>query len=183
MMETFTVKIGEDQILATPTGVSKGFYDTRNDIQGWILTSNIIESGSIKPSSEIKMHLRVFNDNRCVGACVHSTSNQCYGVCHYGRMAGCSYFCGICCSARRCPRLRNLLRRARQEVPDSVAPFVKNFNCCLLSFHGALTWGDDLMQAYYRMEALEHFAHLYTITQHIMKKQTLYDGTADGYSH
>ena len=46
------------------------------------------------------------------------------------------------------------------EVPDSVAPYCKDYNAVLLAHHGALTWGKDLMQAYMRMESLEFFARM-----------------------
>ena len=45
-----------------------------------------------------------------------------------------------------------------QEVPDSIAPYCKAYNAVLLANHGALTWGTDVMQAYYRMESLEYYA-------------------------
>ena len=44
------------------------------------------------------------------------------------------------------------------DVPDSIAPFINRYNAVLLANHGALSWGKDLYQALYRMEALEHQA-------------------------
>lgn len=45
-------------------------------------------------------------------------------------------------------------------VAESVAPFCRDYNACLLANHGALTWGADVMQAYFRMETLEHCASI-----------------------
>jgi len=42
-----------------------------------------------------------------------------------------------------------------QEVPDSIAPFCRDYNAVLLANHGALTWGKTPIEAYYRMESLE----------------------------
>ena len=42
-----------------------------------------------------------------------------------------------------------------QEVPESIAPFCRTHNAVLLANHGALTWGRNAMEAYYRMESLE----------------------------
>lgn len=36
--------------------------------------------------------------------------------------------------------------------------FINRYNAVLLANHGALSWGKDLYQALYRMEALEHQA-------------------------
>ncbi len=161
-----TVKISDDCILATPTGVSKGFMQPEMmsmlDLKG-----NIVACGSIKPSSEVKMHLRIFNENPAVGACVHAHPINATAYAITGEWLDAPIFAESAIQLGVVP-VAVYGKPGSQEVPDSVAPFAKDYNCCLLSFHGALTWGSDLMQAYYRMEALEHFAQLYTITQHVM---------------
>ena len=45
------------------------------------------------------------------------------------------------------------------QVPESIRPFIKN-NAVLLANHGALTWGKDLIDAYYKMEILEYMANI-----------------------
>ena len=54
-------KVGDNEIWATPTGVSKGFM-TEDMLVKLDLEGNVLE-GTHKPSSEIKMHLRVFKEN------------------------------------------------------------------------------------------------------------------------
>lgn len=164
-----TVKIGDNCILATPTGVSKGFMEpemmSKLDLQG-----NIIEAGTIPPSSEVKMHLRIFNENPAVGACVHAhpVNATCYAI--SGEWLDAPIFAESAIQLGVVP-VAPYAVPGTQEVPDSVAPFARDYNCCLLSFHGALTWGTDLMQAYYRMEALEHFAMIYTTTKYVMNNK------------
>jgi L-fuculose-phosphate aldolase len=46
------------------------------------------------------------------------------------------------------------------EVPDSIIPYVTNYNAVLLANHGLLTWGADITQAMYRMESAEHYAKI-----------------------
>jgi len=59
-----SVKIGENEYLCTPTGVSKGFmtpeYICKVDKKGKVVQAN----GTFKPSSEIKMHMRVYQEER-----------------------------------------------------------------------------------------------------------------------
>ena len=59
MMETSTVKLNDNEFLCTPTGVSKGFmtpeFICKVDAKGNVLQAN----PGFKPSSEIKMHMRV----------------------------------------------------------------------------------------------------------------------------
>jgi L-fuculose-phosphate aldolase len=44
------------------------------------------------------------------------------------------------------------------EIPDAIREHVKNSDALLLENHGALTYGSDLLNAYYKMETLEHTA-------------------------
>ena len=54
-------RVGPNTIWTTPTGVSKGFMTqdmlVKMDLDGKVLM------GRLKPSSEIKMHLRVYQEN------------------------------------------------------------------------------------------------------------------------
>ena len=68
----FSVKLSENEFLCTPTGVSKGFmtpeYICKVDAEG-----NVIEANEgFKPSSEIKMHMRVYKEREDVKAVVHA---------------------------------------------------------------------------------------------------------------
>ena len=74
-----TCKVGDNAIWATPTGVSKGFM-TEEMLVKMDLDGNILE-GTYKPSSEIKMHLRVFKEKSTGtgrGSCPSSYS---YSIC------------------------------------------------------------------------------------------------------
>jgi L-fuculose-phosphate aldolase len=46
------------------------------------------------------------------------------------------------------------------EIPDRMRPFIKNSDVILLENHGALTLGTDLLNAYHKMETLEHTASI-----------------------
>jgi L-fuculose-phosphate aldolase len=64
------MRYSENRILTTPTGVSKGFMSSDmlvlTDLDG-----NVIE-GHCRPSSELKMHLRIYRENSEVQAVVHA---------------------------------------------------------------------------------------------------------------
>src|SRR5581483_3986666 len=47
-----------------------------------------------------------------------------------------------------------------QELPQAVRQYIKAHDGMLLANHGALTVGGDLFSAYYKMETIEHFAHI-----------------------
>ncbi|MEE8591315.1 MAG: class II aldolase/adducin family protein, partial [Spirochaetia bacterium] len=65
-----SVRLGTGEILITPTGVNKGDMSAemllKVDAEGSVL------SGSLKPSSEMKMHLAVYRQRADVQALVHA---------------------------------------------------------------------------------------------------------------
>ena len=63
-------KVGDNELWTTPTGVSKG-YMTEDILVKVDLDGNILR-GSTKPSSELKMHLRVYRENPQVKSVVHA---------------------------------------------------------------------------------------------------------------
>ena len=67
-----SVKISDNEFLCTPTGVSKGFmtpeYICKVDKEGKLIQAN----GNFRPSSEIKMHMRVYKCRPDVGSVVHA---------------------------------------------------------------------------------------------------------------
>ena len=46
------------------------------------------------------------------------------------------------------------------EIPDKIRPYLKNSDAILLENHGALTLGTNLLNAYHKMETLEHTASI-----------------------
>ncbi|KOA18596.1 methylthioribulose-1-phosphate dehydratase [Clostridium homopropionicum DSM 5847] len=162
-----TVKTGPNTIWCTPTGVSKG-YMTPDMLVKMDLKGNVI-SGKLKPSSEVKMHLRVYNENPEVNAVVHA----------HPPIATSFAIAGIQLDKAVLPEAVILLGNVpvasyatpgTQEVPDSIAPYCKDYNAVLLANHGALTWGSDPIEAYHRMESLEHYATILMYTGEIINK-------------
>ena len=47
-----------------------------------------------------------------------------------------------------------------RALPEAVSKYIKAHDGMLLANHGALTVGADLFAAYFKMETLEHFAHI-----------------------
>ena len=68
----FAVKLNDHEFLCTPTGVSKGFmtpeYICKVDENGNVLQAN----KGFRPSSEIKMHMRVYRERPDVQSVVHA---------------------------------------------------------------------------------------------------------------
>ena len=65
-----SVRVGDNALWVTPTGVSKGSM-TEDMLVKLDLDGNRLE-GTRKPSSETKMHLRIYKENPDVRAVVHA---------------------------------------------------------------------------------------------------------------
>lgn len=160
----FSVKIGPNEILCTPTGVSKGFM-TPNMICKVDMDGNVLKTDGIhKPSSEVKMHLRVYKCRPDVNAVVHA--HPMYGTAHA--------ICGIPLTKQIMPESTIFLGEvpiapygmpSTPEIPDAIEPYFNAYDAVLLENHGALAWGVDLLGAYFKMEGLEFYAQLSYTTQ------------------
>ncbi|MDK2799074.1 MAG: L-fuculose-phosphate aldolase [Clostridiales bacterium] len=155
----FSVKISDNEFIATPTGVSKGFMNpsmlVKIDGDGKILASD----GVHKPSSEIKMHLRVYKERPDINAVVHA--HPMYATAF--AIAGIPLTKPIMPEAiisLGCVPIAKYGMPSTTEIPDAVAEFLQNYDAVLLENHGALSYGTDLMNAYFKMESLEFYAQL-----------------------
>lgn len=162
-----SIRTMDNIVYCTPTGVSKG-YMTPEMIVKMDLKGNILEKG-YTPSSEIKMHLKVYQKNPEV-----------FAVCHAHPAAATAYaIAGVSIDRPTCPEAVVLLGNVpvaayatpgTDGVADAVEPYCKDYNALLLANHGALTWGKDLVEAYYRMETLEHSCKIKMYSEHMIGK-------------
>ncbi len=160
-----TCLVSPTTLWTTPAGVSKG-YMTKEMLMKMDLDGHILQ-GTQKPSSELKMHLRVYLENPDLTACVHA----------HPPAATAFAIAGIALDRPILPEaivqlgvvpVAPYAAPGTQEVPDSIAPYCRTHNGVLLANHGALTWGTSPMQAYMRMESLEYYALLTMYTGSII---------------
>ena len=155
----FSVKLNDNEFLCTPTGVSKGFmtpeYICKVDAAGNVLEAN----EGFRPSSEVKMHMRVYKERPDVNAVVHA----------HPMYATTFAIAGIPLMEPIMPEavialggvpLAKYGTPSTVEVPDSIMPYLQQYDAVLLENHGALTYSDTLMNAYHKMESLEFYARL-----------------------
>ena len=166
-----SVKIGEDLYLATPTGISKSFITPEKliKING---KGEVLEAlEGYRPSSEIKMHLRCYQEREDVGAVVHAHPATATGfACAHVPMDDYAMIESVI--AIGSVPIAPYGTPSTDEVPEGIAPFLKEHDVILLENHGALTVGCDLITAYYRMETLE-------LTAKIMLNARLLGGVKD----
>ncbi len=154
-----SVLLNENEVLTTPTGVSKGFLTMemilKIDRTGKVISGNT----KYRPSSEVKMHLEVYKERPDVKSVVHAhppyaTSFAVAGVpLNRCVLPEAVIFIGAVPTAK-------YGLPSTMEIPDAIREHIKNSDVILLENHGALTLGSDLLNAYYKMETLEHTADI-----------------------
>ena len=125
----------------------------KTDLAGTVL------EGTRKPSSELKMHLRVYQENPDLRAAVHAHPPVATSFAIAGLPLDRPILPEAIVQLGTIP-VAPYAEPGTQAVPDSIAPFCRDYGGVLLANHGALTWGYDLTQAYYRMETLEYYAQV-----------------------
>ena len=161
-----SAKLEDGSFMATPTGISKSFITpeklVRIDREG-----NVLEAlEGYRPSSEIKMHLRCYEEREDVGAVLHAHPPVATGYAvanipldEYSMIETVLTLGSIPVTPYGTP--------STYEVPDAIAPYLGEHDALLLQNHGALTVGADVVTAYYRMETLELFAKI-SLNAHLL---------------
>ena len=163
-----SIRTGENEVWATPTGVSKGFMKKKMlvkvDLEG-----NVLE-GTKKPSSELKMHLRAYQENPELLIVCHAHPPICTCFAIAGIPLDVPVLAEAVITLGDVP-VAPYAELGSKEVPEVIAPYCHTHNGVLLANHGAVTWAEDPYSAYYRLESMEYYANILMITGKILKEQ------------
>ncbi|MHB1316152.1 MAG: class II aldolase/adducin family protein [Christensenellales bacterium] len=164
-----SARSSDSTVWITPSGVSKGYMDERTLLN--VALDGKILYGKGRPSTEMAMHLAIYLENSKVNAVVHA----------HPPAATSLAIAGIEPDTTLYPEAYTLLGKVpvvpyaqpgTPQVGELVRKYCRDFSCVLLANHGAVTWGETLLQAWHRMEALEQFAVIFTITRYLLKKES-----------
>ncbi len=153
-----------DYVITTPTGVSKGFMQP--EMLAEVSLSGELLSGQIPPSSELKMHLRVYRERPDVRAVVHAHPPYATAFAVVGRVPDQPIIAEAVVSVGPVA-LAPYATPSTPGVAESIAPLLAEHDAILLANHGALTYAADLETAYFRMESLEFYAKLTLLSSQI----------------
>ena len=150
-----TARIGQDEFLTTPTGVSKGFMTPEMIVK--VNGQGEVISGELKPSSEIKMHLGVYQSRPDVMAIAHAHPPISTAFAVTGQSLSKYVLPEVIIALGQVP-LTEYGTPSTEEIPQAISKYLADHDAFLLENHGALTLGTDVYNAYYKMETMEHFA-------------------------
>ena len=163
-----SVKVGDNAVWATPTGVSKGYMKKKMLVKV-DLDGNVLE-GTYRPSSELKMHLRAYRENDALQSVCHAHPPICTSFAVAGIPLEAPILAEAVITLGDVP-IAPYAELGTEAVPEAVAPYCRTHNGVLLANHGAVTWAEDAYSAYYRLESMEYYAKLLLITDRLLGRQ------------
>jgi len=165
-----SARIDDKRVLITPTGVSKGFMEVDDlvvvDYDGKVLTPGK------KPSSEVFMHLNVYKNRPDINSVCHAHPVHATGFAVAGKNLDLCVLPEVIIALGSIP-LVEYGTPGTDEFWRPLLPYLKDHDAFLLANHGALTIGADVLNAYHKMETLEHFAHIQYVASQVGHVNTL----------
>ena len=159
-----SVRLEGERLLTTPTGVSKGFMTpdmmVTTDMSGQKL------AGDRNPSSEILMHLAVYENRPEIVAVVHAHPPTSTGFAAAGVPLDKAVLAEVVTTLGSIP-IADYGTPSTNELADAVREHIRAHDGLLLANHGALTVADALFPAYYKMETIEHFAKISLVARQL----------------
>ncbi len=156
-----SIRINNDEIWTTPSGVSKGFL-TPGSLVRVNLRGDTISGGT--PSSELKMHLRVYEKNKHTSAVIHAHPLYACICAASNKPIDKHYLTENIITLGSVP-IANYATPSTEEVPESITPYLLTHKAVLLAHHGALTWDNNIYDAYNLMESVEAAAKFMIIAE------------------
>jgi L-fuculose-phosphate aldolase len=157
-----TVRLDARRILATPTGVCKG----RMVPEDLIICDNDGNkvSGDRERTTEMAMHVAIYHARPDVHAVVHAHPPVATGFAVAGRALNLGLMPELIVSLGSIP-LAEYGLPGTPALVDGMLPYIGKYNAILLANHGAVCYGENVEQAYARLETLEHLARIALVAE------------------
>jgi L-fuculose-phosphate aldolase len=164
-----SVRLDDGRIVATPTMMCKGRMTEDSlavtDRAGKPLTDR-------KPSSELQMHLLIYEERPDVRAVCHAHPPHGTAFAVAGLAIDQPILSEVILTLG-CVPLAGYGTPSTTEVTEAMRPLVKHHNALLMANHGAVAYGTDLWQAFDRLETLEHTARIAILARILGGSQNL----------
>jgi L-fuculose-phosphate aldolase len=165
-----SVRLDDGRLLVTPTGVSKFLMKPADmvvvDLEGRQL------DGYRKMTSEVSMHLAVYRHRNDVRAVIHSHPPIATAFACVGRGLD-EMLCQEAVMTLGVVPLATYAATGTEEVAASLAPFIPDHDAILLANHGAVSYGRTLLEAFQKMEIVEHLANITLVAHQLGAPRTL----------
>ena len=159
-----STRLPDGRIMITPSGVNKGYMNPDD----MVICDNSGKKvqGSRKPSSEIKLHVAIYNWRPDINA-----------ICHAHPVYATAY------STARVPLTRCILPEVvgtigaipltqyaspgSSDLPNSLQALIDRYDAFLLEAHGVLSLGKTIEDAFNKIETIERYANILFVAEQI----------------
>jgi L-fuculose-phosphate aldolase len=156
-----SARLDDGHILATPAGLAKGFMQPEQlivvDMNGEKVGPHTEANRNLRPTSELLMHLECYRQRPDVWGVVHAHPPTAVAL----TIAEISM---RTCVIPEAILVLGVIPTARYSTPSSaenceaIRALIPGHDAIMLSYHGSLTVGPDVWQAYLKLETVEHTA-------------------------
>lgn len=150
-----SARLDRERLLVTPTGASKYLLRSSDmvivDLEGRHL------DGSRKATSELGMHLAVYRQRDDVDAVIHAHPPIATAFACSGRALD-EMLCQEAAMTLGPVPLAGYATTGTEEVAASLEPLIADHQAILMANHGAVSYGSTLLDAFLKMETVEHLA-------------------------
>jgi L-fuculose-phosphate aldolase len=151
-----SVRLADGRVLATPTQTCKGRMTEDSlaltDLEGKALNDR-------RASSELAMHLLIYRERPEVRAVCHAHPPHGSAFAVAGLAIDQPILSEVILTLG-CVPLADYGTPSTDELTEAMLPLVKHHNALLMANHGAVAYGENLWQAFDRLETLEHTAKI-----------------------
>ena len=152
-----SVRLADGAILVTPSGMSK--IDVAPEDLVLVGSDGAIRDGRRLPSSELRMHLRIYERRADVCAVVHAHPPTATGFAVAGESFMAPVLPEVILQMGEVPIVR-YATPGTAALADNFELYLEHHDAFLMANHGATTLGRTLEHAHQRMESLEHAARI-----------------------
>jgi L-fuculose-phosphate aldolase len=157
-----SIRLDSQRVLCTPTAISKGMMHP-DDLIICDYEGNKIE-GRRECTSEIAMHMTIYKMRPDIQSVVHAHPPTATGFATAGRALNQALLPeAIICLG--CVPLAEYGLPGTPALTDGMLPYIPKYDAILMGNHGCVAYGEDVHQAFFRMETVEHFARITLVAE------------------
>ncbi len=156
-------KISEDRYLITKSGCMKGFLTAYDFVVIDSAGQKVSGEPEAQPSSETVMHLEIYKHQKLAKSVFHAhpPTSIAFSVAHNKAKEFPLNFTSELILALGQVPIVDYQRPGTKKMGEALVPFLSDSKVMILKYHGVVSWGESIEEAYRGVERLEHAAEIY----------------------
>jgi L-fuculose-phosphate aldolase len=168
-----SVRVGPNRLIATPSGVSKGWM--KPEMMCVVdLAGQPLEPSQYQVSSEWPMHRIIYEQRPDIHAVCHAHPPHATGFAVAGLALDKAILSEVVLTLG-CVPLAAYGTPSTRELTDAIEPFLQHHDALLMANHGAVAYADTLEKAFNKLETLEHTCKISFIARTLGNENTIPD--------